>query len=518
MIKIFLLYMFFLPVVTNAQPYYFNERYESNSNTWSALNAIIETEMGYLVGGSTGTPPNNSWHQINLIVLDKNGNKIYEKFIGDTISEYYVAISSLINSYDNRIVFTGTRHKYVPDFPHDEALLIKLNNESDTLWSKYYGEKALPYDSAYDSRQLIETSDSNYIMVGIMTPKINYKDNLYLLKVDASGAFIWERFYGILNSTYKLRGFSVIETPDKGFAMGAYRFKPGYTETGEPMVYKVDSLGNEEWHISIGSPIFDSKTLLCNAHDGNIMAAFCYADSMSGSDAYRTINIQKIDLDGNVVWDKRYGPSDLYNRLSNIRQTYDGGYIVAGDIFTGFLGYPNPWRSGWMLKLNSEGDSLWYRLYNNIYGGQYDENYFYDVIPTTDNGFAACGEVTGGSINYTQHAWAIKVDSMGCDTPGCATGTSVVELSPSGGGRGEVLMVWPNPASRELYVKCWEFGVKGDKVISVFNIYGRKVKEIKVPDGIEMVNIDVENWDRGLYFLRMTVDGKVKGGAKVVVQ
>ncbi len=513
--NLFLLYIFVAPFIVNAQLYYFNERYESNSNTWSALNAIIETENGYLVGGSTGTPPNNSWHQINLIVLDKNGDKINEKFIGDTISEYYVAISSLINTYNNRITFTGSKHTYFADFPHDEGLLMQLDNDYDTLWSKFYGEKVLPFDSAYNFRQLIETSDSNLLMVGTMVPKINYKDNLYLLKVDGVSTFIWERFYGILNSDYKLRGYSVIETADKGFALGAYRFKPGYNETAMPMVYKTDSLGNEEWHISIGGPIFDTKSLLCNAHDGNIMAAFCYADSMTGSDAYRTINIQKIDLEGNVIWDKRYGPSDYDNRLSNIRQTFDGGYIVAGHVFTG--GYPNPWMSGWLMKLNAEGDSLWYRTYYNV-NGTYDLNYLYDVIPTTDNGFAACGQVWGTVTGNTQHAWAIKVDSMGCDTPGCVTGTSVVELSPYGGSRGEVFHIWPNPASSRLNVQSYELCVEGQKAITVFDIYGRKVQEIKVPARTETISIDVENWGRGLYFLRLTVDGVIKGGAKVVVQ
>jgi hypothetical protein len=384
------------------------------------------------------------------------------------------------------------------------------------LWSKFIGERELPYDSAYNPRGLIETSDSNLIIVGTMTPEVNYQDNVLLLKTDCNGNKISEWRYTYPNTNYNFRGHSVIETPDKGFAMGVYRFKMGFSYTAEPMVYKVDSIGNQEWFINVGGPYYDNIAYLCNAYDGNIIEANCYADSMSGSsDAYRTINIKKIDLEGNITWDKRYGTSEYNNRVSNIRQTNDGGYIATGYTLTACYGTQNPFISGWMLKINNEGDSLWYRLYYNL-SGITSDNYLYDIIQTSDNGFAACGQVFGPTTNYTQHAWVIKVDSMGCDTPGCATGVFIEDLSPFGGGRGEDIKVYPNPVSKKLNIKCYELKGKGDKTIKIYNSQGLKMEEIKVPEANEIITINVQSWPRGMYFVQLVVDGVAVGSKKII--
>jgi len=510
---IYLLFVLVIPFNVYGQSFYFNERYQSVSNSGSGVHSLIEIENGYLVGGGTGTPPNNYWIRITLMILDLEGNKIDEKLIGDTISQYFIAQKSLIRTSDNLLTFAGSRRTNFVNFPHDEVLLVKLDNEYDTLWSKFYGEKELPYDSAYNARQLIETSEGNLVMVGTMTPEIDYHDNVVLLKTDNGGNKISEWLYSYPNISYKLRGFSVIATPDKGFAIGAYRFIPGFNYTGEPMVYKVDSLGNEEWFIDVGGPYYDNIAYLCNSHDSNIIAANCYADSMSGSwDAYRTIKIKKIDLEGNIIWDKKFGTSEYNNRVSNIRQTNDGGYIATGYTFTANMSYWYPWQSGWMLKINSEGDSLWYRLYYNIDGND-DMNYLYDIIQTNDNGYAACGQVSGPTTSYLQHAWVIKVDSMGCDTPGCATGTNTFEFVEETNGE---LRVWPNPVKEKFQVSGYGFQVGGQMVIKVYNSQGLKVEEVEVPDGKETITVNVQGWLKGMYFIRLLIDGEERGCEKII--
>ena len=90
-LKNVILLLIISPFLVNGQSYYFNNMYQSNTGMWSGVLSIIETNEGYLIGGTTGTPPNSSWHQITLTILDEYGEKIDEKLFGDTISEYYVA-------------------------------------------------------------------------------------------------------------------------------------------------------------------------------------------------------------------------------------------------------------------------------------------------------------------------------------------------------------------------------------------------------------------------------------------
>ena len=116
---------------------------------------------------------------------------------------------------------------------------------------------------------------------------------------------------------------------------------------------------------------------------------------------------------------------------------------------------------------------------------------------------------------------------MGCDTPGCATGVFVEDFSPFGGGKGEELKIYPNPAKDKFKVQCSKFGSSmfggsklkagNYKVLSVYNSQGLKVKEINVPAGKETLSVDVKGWQRGIYFLRMTEGGKSLGSGKVVV-
>lgn len=504
-----------IPISIFSQTYYFNNKYQSNSGAWSGVGSIIETGDGYLIGGTTGSPPAYSWHQITLSILNESGEKIDEKFIGDNFSEYYIASNSLIRTNDDLITFAGTRRTFPQKFAHDEILLIKLNDDYDTLWVKYFGEGEFPFDTAYIARHLIETLDSNLIIVGTMTPESNYQDNVLLIKTDKNGNKLSEWLYTYPNPNYKLRGFSVIATPDKGFAIGAYRFKSGFDYTAEPMVYKVDSLGNEEWHVDIGGSYFDHITKLCNAHDGNIIAATCFADSMSGSDnAYRRINIIKLDLEGNVVWNKKYGNSMLYHYLGNIQQTVDGGYITSGTSATVQFGYPYPYFSGWIFKINSEGDSLWHRFKHNLpYSDDY--NYLYDIIPTSDNGFAACGEVFGPATGYTQHAWVIKMDSLGCDTAGCFTTFISEEWLVKEKGK---LTVWPNPAKHRVTLRLSKCEVEGLKMIRIYNSQGLKVEEIKVPETKETLSINAKWWPRGFYIVIESLNGLPVAQCKLIIK
>ena len=122
----FVIILFICPFWLYSQIIYFNNRIESNTGVWSGLNSILELEEGYLVGGTTGTPPNYYWHQITLMILDESGDKLDEKLIGDTISEYYIASNSLIRTNDSIITFAGTRRTYPQKFAHDEILLMKL--------------------------------------------------------------------------------------------------------------------------------------------------------------------------------------------------------------------------------------------------------------------------------------------------------------------------------------------------------------------------------------------------------
>ena len=480
------------PIVGRSQTIYFNNRYESVTNIWNSGKSIIELEDTYIIGGSTGHPSNEGWFQISLFKIDHEGNMIFENIIGDLEAERDLASHSLLLTEDNEIYFSGNKRVHTSDWVHDQCMLVRLNSNLEVLWTKYYGEMIEPYDTSFLARHSTICYDNGFVIVGNKMP-YGLQSKIFIIKTDETGENEWENQIG--TGTYYYQGFSVVQTTDGGYAIGGYRFHIGQNETADPIIYKTDSMGNLEWEKNLGGPYFDYHPMLTLGNDGNIVAGTCYADSMSTpSSGYRRVNIVKLDNQGNVIWNNKYGQSITYHYFQQIRTLEDGSYIATGSIKNNF-----PHISGWLFKISEGGDSLWYRQYDNLLGSQ-SQNYLYDVIPTSDNGFAACGYVIPMSPDPgSQDAWVLKVDSMGCDTPGCATGVQVFELS---GIVGDNIKIWPNPTIDKFWVQCSEFWVGGTKMIRVYNSQGLKVEEIEVPDGLESMEIDVSKYTDGLYYLQ----------------
>jgi hypothetical protein len=114
-------------------------------------------------------------------------------------------------------------------------------------------------------------------------------------------------------------------------------------------------------------------------HDGYLIAG--HSKSYGHANGNYDVYLLKIDLQGNVVWEKTYGGSQDEGILS-CKQTHDGGYILCGNT--------RSWAQGltdaYMLKVNSSGDSLW----SKHYGGQTGDG-FHSGIPVHQGGFAFSG-------------------------------------------------------------------------------------------------------------------------------
>ena len=109
----------------------------------------------------------------------------------------------------------------------------------------------------------------------------------------------------------------------------------------------------------------------------------------------------KTDADGDTLWTQTYGGSSN-DRGYSVQQTTDGGYIIAG--YTESFG--NGDDDVWLIKTDSNGDSLW----TKTFGGS-DGDYGYSVQQTTDGGYIiTCTEYSYG---MDSNIWLIKTDSLG---------------------------------------------------------------------------------------------------------
>lgn len=490
------------------QSTYFNHRIFLDTDMWNGGLEVIELDDGYLMAGLTGSLNDELWFRCSLVHLNTQGEKTFEKFIGDDQAEYYPR--SLIRNYDGNLILAATKRIYTEDWVHDNIMITSLNDNFDTVWAKYIGEKAEPYDSSFIPRCVFEDNKNNLIITGILS-YIDQPSQLLIIKSDSNGNLIWSNAFG--NSVFFLQGHSIVQTIDDGYVVGGIKYKQGFSYTADPIIYKTDSIGNLMWTKNIGGPYMDYFATVSTTSDGNILAVTCYADSMAGiDDAWRRFNILKLDIEGNILWNRKYGESFYDNYVVNIKSTNDGGYICGGGRFnTESLNLPG--ILGWLMKLNEEGDSSWYQEYYYLNNSFNDLNYIYDFNQTSDGGYIACGELVDPISPHSQDAWIIKVDSMGCDTPGCATGTWISELFPFGDGQGDDLRVYPNPAHEYIIFQLINFipirQITCSQIL-ITNSFGQPIAQI--PATSNKTIFDCSHLPSGIYFYQFQTNQKSFSG------
>lgn len=111
--------------------------------------------------------------------------------------------------------------------------------------------------------------------------------------------------------------------------------------------------------------------------------------------------VLRLDADGDTVWNAFYGNSTDFEEAKSVKQTPDGGFIVAG------LGRtPGMVYYMFLVRTDENGDTLWTRI---NYG--YDYTLCYDVEVAADGGFIAVGK--SGEAGNDYDIYIAKFDSDG---------------------------------------------------------------------------------------------------------
>ncbi len=286
------------------------------------------------------------------------------------------------------------------------SLITKLNPDGNVDWHKEY---ILDYFCV--ARSIKQTRDGGYIVVGTA---MHYRggqlrDKIWILKLNADGIDEWQKeAYYEANPYHIARANSVTETFDREGPEGN---PTGYILSGTTIhltgqswagwVIRLNLDGTIDWQRTYGYPE-ETDFYIEQAFDqnGNADGYIAAGDTRYyGFDAY----VLRLDLDGNVIWERIYGGSST--RAFSIKQTRDGGFIVAG---TGAdWGFAE--RHFWVAKLDSSGFIQWQKIYAG--GG---EDIAFSVEEVLDasgnpNGYAVAGRTRSGVAN----AWVLRLDLGG---------------------------------------------------------------------------------------------------------
>lgn len=494
---VILLFLFCLN--TSGQTIRFSQTYSyaspDDTARWEGMRSLIEVPgEGYLFPNiSTGYFASNNRSKYVITKVDLYGNVIFAKAYGDSLYQHNPESINKIS--DENYILSDSKGEYATNGL--TAGLIKINPSGDTLWTRYYTSGL--FRTA--GRTAIETSDNGFVVAGWTNNGSGSNSQIYVVKTDNVGNKLWQKQYG---GSLQEDCRSIIETPDKGFLIAGWTtsYGGGYMDG---FLIKADSIGNLQWQKTYGGTSFaeDIATIIA-LNDGNYLLTGdkCLGPGLSDNgQGY----IVKVDPNGNTIWQKNYGTPDTEGFFAT-KELSDNSLIIAA---TSWNAIRNNWDA-WLLKLNSIGDTFWSRTYNYPYYNPNSPVYFFDVVPTQDQGFAFGGFAHGPT--GTQDAWLLKVDSLGCDTSGCDFGIGVNELNISP----QYYKLFPNPNNGNMTFEYeLKQGEKGELII--YNSIGQMTNKYLLTVGSNSLQITETEFESGIYFYQQKVNGKIVNSGKLVI-
>lgn len=118
-----------------------------------------------------------------------------------------------------------------------------------------------------------------------------------------------------------------------------------------------------QWQKCLGGSSDDRANSIKQTSDGGFIVAGSTASNngdVSGNHGSRDFWVVKLDANGNIQWQKCYGGT-RWDAAYGIEQTLDGGYIVVGESNStnGDVSGNHGGYDYWVIKINSSGNLLW---------------------------------------------------------------------------------------------------------------------------------------------------------------
>jgi hypothetical protein len=185
---------------------------------------------------------------------------------------------------------------------------------------------------------------------------------------------LWTRHYGTdLNDKCS----KVLSTADGGaIIIGSSSQWPDIL--AQALVLRVNSDGEVQWQRSFGGIGADVFTDAVSTEDGGYMLV---GNTSTISNGFSDFWLLRVDHNGDSLWSRHYGGTDTEG-CSAITRTSDFGYLLAGIILPSEL----ECCAVLVIKVNSEGDSLWSYSYSDSLDWIAE-----DVLETPDGGVVIFG-------------------------------------------------------------------------------------------------------------------------------
>ncbi|MBN2542318.1 T9SS type A sorting domain-containing protein [bacterium] len=319
---------------------------------WEMYYGGIQNDIGYSVlqtsdGGFIVVGSSNSYspgdHDVYIVKTDGSGGIEWMRDYGEGGNDY---ASSVLETPEGDFLIVG--YTYSSTAGNTDLYLLKVDPDGDTLWTRKYG------GAGYDGGNYIfHASDGYYLSIGHTTSRGAGEYDIWILKFDSDGDTLWTRTYG--DTAYDV-GECAVETPEGDFAVTGYATAP----TGgsrDLYIMKIDDAGEFIWGKSYGGDGEEIGYSISQTTDGGYVIG-----GRTGSFGPAGLNLflVKTDAVGDTQWVKGFGGDDSDFGVK-VCPTWDGGYLLSG--YT--MSYGAGSTDGYLVRTDENGDTLWTRLFGD---------------------------------------------------------------------------------------------------------------------------------------------------------
>jgi hypothetical protein len=258
---------------------------------------------------------------------------------------------SIVQTTDNSIYVCG---RTIQNWIEKRAdiFILKLNSKGDSVWVKTFGSAGFEYPDC-----IISTTGNNLLIAGKTTGPADNPSDIYLIKLNYNGEIIWERTYPDPDDEFATH---VFETREGDFVI------TGNDQASEPdtankiYLLKVDAQGNIRWEKRFGLGTGDWKWGYSTIETINGDLVTC---GRLTKDGYTQVLLLKTNMNGEFLWEKNFGEPLLSETGYSLKINHDNTIIITGTSFE----VSNPDTEIILLKTDENGKELWFQRFGASY-------------------------------------------------------------------------------------------------------------------------------------------------------
>ena len=479
------------------------EKYYDISYNQENFDIDYVSSGGYIVygGQANDTLGTVNYHSV-VYRLDANGDTVWTRSMGlDDPTNFYGKFGLFPSIWfrqgallqDSIIIACGTfQDSSCQEYFHCYGRVVRYTMQGDTVWTRLL---ALP-DSSVGMYGMLVYDDSTLIIAGDYRPLYGpgnplAKQKMLVCKYSISGNLIWRKCLPVLTQG---SGYKISKAPNGDILFCGYVIK---NDEYDPALARLNASGDVQWADSTGGIYYDYYVKAIALSDNSLITIG--PRSIIANNSKKVFNIKKFSSSGTLLWEKimslfRYGG------LSDGFELSDGGLI-----FTGGIGDSTGNIMGYLLRTDSNGDSLWSRSF-----GDTTTHKFFHCIAQTCEGYVMAGiSFLPNNLSYIGRAksWVIHTDTLGFVTTGIEDFKSELSLA-------QMDLPYPNPAKYSTQIKLFVpdlpsnvYTQEGKSYLYIFNILGKQLEKVELQRGEQNLTLNVSAFPTGSYVLVMSVNG-----------